>query len=190
MTVEDFKVEASGEEIQTTNANERRIVASSELLDEFASYTTLHGFHFVLGSLNLFRRLVWAILLIIGLGTLILQCLNGFTKLADKDSITVKEQQRNKTILFPAVSICNQNMLRKDKILGTEAQKFLDDIESFMFGEGLKDNATQNFTLDLDRVVTEAGHNISDMLSLCYWHGRLCGPEDFFMFISPQVRNG
>ncbi|XP_078362143.1 acid-sensing ion channel 1-like isoform X2 [Oculina patagonica] len=188
MTIEEFKVETSGEEIQTANANERRIVPSSEVLDEFASYTTLHGFHFLLGSFNLFRRIIWAILLMIGLGVLILQCLNGFTKLADKDSITVKEQQRNlnNTILFPAVTICNQNMLRKDKILGTEAQKFLDDIESFMFGEGLRDNATQNFTLDLDRVVTEAGHNISEMLSLCYWHGRLCGPKDFFMFIAPQ----
>lgn len=189
MTVEDFGVEATGEEIQTKNANEGRIIPSSELLDEFASYTTLHGFHFVLGSVNCFRRIVWAVLVILGMGTLILQCFNGFTKLSDKDSITVKEQQRSKTIPFPAVTICNQNMLRKDKILGTEAQKFLDDVESFMFNEGLRENGThwQNFTLDLDRVVKAAGHNISEMLLLCYWHGRLCGPDDFYMSITRQV---
>lgn len=189
MTVEDFKMEASVEGIQTNHSNEQRIAPSSELLDDFASYTTLHGFHFVVGSFNLFRRIVWALLLIVGLGTLILQCLNGFTKLSNKDSITVKEQQRNKTILFPAVTICNQNMLRKDKILGTEAQTFMDDVESLIFGEGLRDNVTQNFTLDLDRVVRQAGHKISEFLLYCYWHGRFCGPDDFFMFISQKVRN-
>lgn len=188
MTIENFRLEASGEEIQTKHANEGRIVPSSELLDEFASYTTLHGFHFVLGSCSLLRRIVWGVLLLIGLGMLILQCLHGFSKLADKDSVTVKEEQRNETILFPAVTICNLNMLRRDKILGTEAQKFMDDIESLLFGERLSDDENETFTLDLDRVVKEAGHNISEMLLSCAWHGRECGPEDFFMFISLQVR--
>ena len=186
MTIEEFRVETNGEEIQTKNADDDRMT-KSELLDEFSSYTTLHGFHFVLGSFSLLRRIVWAVLLISGLATLILQCLNGFSKFAENDSVTVREQQRNKTILFPAVTICNQNMLRKDKILGTEAQKFMDDIESLLFGEGLRNNSNETFALDLDRVVKEAGHNISDMLTSCTWQRGLCGPEDFSLFISSQV---
>ena len=189
MTVEDFRLEASAEEkSQTKHADEGGIAASSELLDEFASYTTLHGLHFILGSSSLIRRIVWGVLLVTGLGMLISQCLYGFSKLADHDSMTVKEQQRDEKITFPAVTICNLNMLRKDKILGTEAQKFMDDIESVVFGERLNDEVNETFTLDLERVVKEAGHNISEMLSLCGWQGRFCGPKDFFVFVSLQVR--
>ncbi|XP_020631766.1 acid-sensing ion channel 1-like [Orbicella faveolata] len=185
MALEDIRLEASGEEKpQTKHADEGGIVASSELLDEFASYTTLHGFHFILGSCSLIRRIVWGLLLVTGLAMLIMQCLYGFSKLADHDSVTVKEQQRDEKITFPAVTICNLNMLRKDKILGTEAQKFMDKMESVVFGERLNDDANEPFTLDLERVVKEAGHNISEMLSLCRWHGRLCGPKDFFVFVS------
>ena len=183
------RLEASGEEKSPANhADEGGIVASSELLDEFASYTTLHGFHFILESCSLVRRIVWGVLLVSGLVMLILQCLYGFSKLADHDSVTVKEQQRDEKINFPAVTICNLNMLRKDKILGTEAQKFMDGMESVVFGERLNYNANETFTLDLERVVQEAGHNMSEMLLLCSWHGRLCGPKDFFMFVSLQVR--
>lgn len=189
MALEDVRLETSGEEKpQTKHADEGGIVASSELLDEFASYTTLHGFHFILGSCSLIRRIVWGLLLVTGLAMLIMQCLYGFSKLADHDSVTVKEQQRDEKITFPAVTICNLNMLRKDKILGTEAQKFMDEMESVVFGERLNDDANEPFTLDLERVVKEAGHNISEMLSLCRWHGRLCGPKDFFVFVSLLVR--
>ena len=189
MTIEDFRLEASGEEkTQTKHADEGGIDRSSGLLHEFASYTTLHGFHFILGSCSLLRRAVWAVLLVIGLAMLIMQCLYGFSKLSDHDSVTVKEQQRDKKIVFPAVTICNLNMLRRDKILGTKAQKFMDDMESLLFGGTLNDVANETFTLDLEAVVKEAGHNLSEMLSLCAWHGRLCGPKDFLMFVSLQVR--
>lgn len=189
MAIEDFRLEASGEDkTQTKHADESGIVASSELINEFASYTTLHGFHFILQSCSLLRRLVWGVLLVIGLAMLILQCLQGFSKLADHDSVTVKELHRGEKIIFPAVTICNLNMLQRDKILGTKAQKFMDDMESVVFGERSTDNGNETFTLNLERVVKEAGHNISEMLSLCVWSGRSCGPKDFFMFVSLQVR--
>ena len=189
MAIENSRLEASGEEkTQTQHADEGGIVASSELLNEFASYTTLHGLHFIFESCSLLRRLVWGALLVTGLVLLILQCLNGFYKLANHDSVTVKGQQRDEKIPFPAVTICNLNMLRKDKILGTDAQKFMDDIESVVFGARLNDDANETFTLDLEDVVREGGHNLSEMLFLCLWHGRLCGAKDFFMFVSLQVR--
>ena len=189
MAIEDFRLEANGEEkTQTKHADEGGIVASSQLLNKFASYTTLHGFHFILESCSLLRRIVWGVLLVTGLVLLIMQCLYGFYKLADHESVTVKGQQRDEKITFPAVTICNLNMLRKDKILGTEAQKFMDDIESIMFGAGLNDDANDTFTLDLEREVREAGHNLSEMLSLCFWQGRLCSPKEFFTFVSLQVR--
>ena len=186
MTTEEFQVETSGRESQTNEDEDR--TQQSTLMNEFAGYTTLHGFHFILGSVSLIRRIVWAVLLLIGMGILAIQFFNGYTKLTEHDSMTVKEQQRDETILFPAVTICNQNMLRKDRILGTEAQKFLDEIESLLFNENLRNDANETFNLDLDQVVREAGHNMTEMLPLCVWQGKPCGAEDFYMFISEQVR--
>ena len=79
-------------------------------------------------------------------------------------------------------------MLRKDKIIGTEAQLFLDDIESLVFNESLRKNPNGTFHLDLDKDVREAGHNITDMLPACFWQGKVCGPENFSLFISAKVR--
>lgn len=188
MKVEEFRMEESTDEVQTKNPGENRSASASGFLVEFASYTTLHGFHFVLESFSLFRRITWAILMLIGLATLIIQCLEGFNKLAGKDSVTVRELQHTEKAPFPAVTICNQNMLRKDKIMGTQAKKFMDDVESLMFGRGTQNISNETFNLDLDRVVKEAGHNISDMLSGCLWRGKFCGPQNFTLFISSQVR--
>ena len=181
-------METSARELQASNSNEGRKNPSTPL-NEFAGYTTLHGFRFIIESFSLIRRIIWAILLLLGLGTLAFQCLTGYNKLVENDSIAVKEQQRGKTILFPAVTICNQNMLRKDKIIGTEAQKFMDDIESLLFNDNLSNNANKTFHLDLDKVVRQAGHNIADMLLICSYQGNVCGPEDFYLIISAQVRN-
>ena len=62
-------------------------------------------------------------------------------KLLEHDSVTVKEQQRGAKILLPAVTICNQNMLRKDKIMGTETQKFMDDVDFSLFGVFLNESS-------------------------------------------------
>ena len=188
MTIEEFQMETSAGEPQTNKTDADRRRNPSTLVNEFASYTTLHGFHFVLESFSLVRRILWAILLLLGLGLLMMQCQSGYQKLTEHDSLTVKEQQRGKTVLFPAVTICNQNMLRKDKIIGTEAQTFLDNIESLLFNETIRNDENETFTLDLDQVTRKAGHNITELLQACTWQGKLCGPEDFHVFISEHVR--
>ena len=185
MTIEEFQMGTRDGESKVNDSDLRN---STELLNEFAGYTTLHGLRFILESFSPLRRILWAILMLLGTGTLVFGCFIGFNKLMAHDSVTVKEQQRDKTILFPAVTICNENMMRKDKIMGTKAQQFLDDIESLMFNESLRNDANNTFNLDLAKVVREAGHNITDMLIGCTWQEKMCGPDDFYLFISAQVR--
>lgn len=182
MTLEEFRVEDNATESKTSKQNR-----TSVLVNEFAGYTTLHGFHFVLESCSVVRRILWATLIILALVILALQCLSGLTKLLEHDSVTIKEQQREDAMLFPAVTICNQNMLRKDKIMGTEAQKFLDEIESLIYN-AFNNNTNDSFNLDLDKEVRRAGHNISDMLIGCFSQGKICRPEDFYVFTTVRVR--
>ena len=148
-------------------SSEKHDAKDSGMLSEFASYTTLHGVHFVAGSYILARRVAWAILIIAGAASLISQFIERYHKLSGKDCFTVKELQNNKVVPFPAETICNQNMLRREKIIGTEAQTFMDNLEKLYSKRKLRNDSSDRFNLNLDKMVKEAGHNISQMLLDC-----------------------
>ena len=192
------RVDANATEPKINDPNKDQEKVSA-LLYNFAGYTTFHGFHFILeSSSHIMRRIFWATSILVAMVVLGFQCVNGVNKLLEHDSVTVKEQQRGAKILLPAVTICNQNMLRKDKIMGTETQKFMDDVDFSLFGVFLNESSTQltmessrnrneTVNLDLDREVRRAGHNISEMLLLCLSQDRFCRPEDFYVFTSPGL---
>ena len=115
------------------------------LLREFATYTSLHGLHFVAGPFILIRRILWAILLIAGTGLLVSLCIERYGKLAAKPSVTTKEHQSTKLIPFPAVTVCNLNMPRKDKIIDTEAQAFMDNLAKVHSKEKLINDSNETF---------------------------------------------
>lgn len=158
------------------------------LLSEFASYTTLHGLHFVVGPFILIRRVVWAILVIVGASFLISLCIERYGKLAANDSVTKKGLQRDKEVLFPGVTVCNLNMLRRDKIVGTEAGKFMDDLAKVHAKQKLINDSSEAFNLDLDKIVREAGHHISEMLLDCTFQQKPCSSNDFFTAVFPKVK--
>lgn len=174
--------EKEGESSETSD------VKDIGLLSEFASYTTLHGLHFVAGPFMLIRRILWAILVVVGAGLLISLCIERYGKLAAKDTVTTKEHQSDKLIPFPAVTVCNLNMLRKDKIIGTEAQIFMDSLAKVHSKEKLINDSNETFTLDLDKVVREAGHNISEMLLDCTFQQKPCSSNEFFTAVFPKVK--
>ena len=135
------RVDANATEPKINNPNQDQEKVSA-LLYNFAGYTTFHGFHFILeSSSHIMRRIFWATSILVAMVVLGFQCVNGVNKLLEHDSVTVKEQQRGAKILLPAVTICNQNMLRKDKIMGTETQKFMDDVDFSLFGVFLNESS-------------------------------------------------
>ena len=180
-------VEINPEE-KKAESSETSDVNDVGLLSEFASYTSLHGFHFVAGPFIIIRRILWAILLIVGTGLLISLCIERYGKLAAKHSVTTKEYQSTKLIPFPAVTVCNLNMLRKDKIIATEAQTFMDKLAKEHSGEKLRDDSNETFKLNLDKIVREAGHDISEMLLDCTFQQKPCSSNDFFTAVFPKVK--
>lgn len=173
-----------------SQGSEKHNEKESGLLNEFASYTTLHGVHFVAGPHIVVRRVAWAILIIAGAGFLVLQCIERYQKLSSKDSFTVKELQNNKLVPFPAVTICNQNMLRREKIIGTEAQTFMDNLAILYLAKGkLRNHTNETFNLNLGKIVKEAGHNISDMLLDCSFQQESCSSKEFSIAVFPKVRH-
>ena len=154
------------------------------LIKNFGSYTTLHGFHFLSDSNSAVRRILWLVLMIVCLAILAVNVSKNHAKLLRHDSLVTKDVEHSRKLLFPAVSICNQNMLLKSKIRGMDAQFYLDGIDDLKT-EYMRDRPGASF--DIERTVREAGHNLSTMMKLCTWRGQKCGVENFTTFVSFYV---
>ena len=161
-------------------------VDAQKLIKNFGSYTTLHGLHFLFDSNATVRRLLWSALMIVCIVFLVLNLKENYSKLLRYDSLVTKDVEHSKSLLFPAVSICNQNMIRKSKILGSDAQVYLDSLDYFKVEYSKKQRQT-NASFDIEQAVREAGHNLTTMMKLCLWRGQKCGAENFTTFVSFYV---
>lgn len=61
------------------------------LLSEFVLYIFLYGFYFVVGLFILIWWILWVILLIVGIGLLILLCVERYSKFIVKYFVIMKE---------------------------------------------------------------------------------------------------
>ena len=178
----------NGEEIdQKSNETDERT-----LIKNFGSYTTLHGFHFLFDSTSTVRRILWLMLMLVCLVILAITVKENYLKLLRHESLVTKDIEHSKRLLFPAVSICNQNMLLKSKIQGTDAQLYLDGIDYLMPANPQGADTQQaprgvSASFDIEKVVRETGHNLTAMLKFCSWRGERCGAENFTTFLSFYV---
>ena len=179
----------NGGEIDQKNDDE---TDEQTLIKNFGSYTTLHGLHFLFDSNSTVRRIIWLILMLVCLVTLALFVKENYSKLLRYESLVTKDIEHSKRLLFPAVSICNQNMLLKSKIQDTDAQLYLDGIDYLVPGNAGAADTQQapggvSGSFDIEKAVREAGHNLTAMLKFCSWRGERCGAENFTTFVSFYV---
>ncbi|KAM7431426.1 hypothetical protein ABFA07_017989 [Porites harrisoni] len=159
------------------NSNATQETEVQKLIKNFGSYTTLHGLHFLFESSSAVRRILWIILMVACMLILAFQLKYCYLKLQSHESLVTKDIEYSKSFLFPAVTICNQNMLLKSKILGTDAQKYLDNIDNLKYV-----SRRINSSFNILEVAKEAGHNLTVMMKRCSWRGQRCGPENFTSF--------
>ena len=154
-----------------------------EMLENFSSQTTLHGFRFLFdSSLSRPRRTIWFFVIFVCAICLVSQIHTSIGKLLEYKSIISKEFRHQENLLFPAVSICNQNFVRKSQIMNTEVQWYIDQLDSRNTAEG-----NISTSIDLEKVLKQSGHNLSTMLKNCHWNRQKCGPHNFLPFYSLRV---
>lgn len=95
---------------------------ATRVIKDFSGYTTLHGFHFVLDSASRIRRIIWITLISLGICALFFQFRDNWRKLRSYESVIGKDIEHAEKLLYPAITICNQNMMRKSKILGNRRE--------------------------------------------------------------------
>ncbi|KXJ28995.1 Acid-sensing ion channel 4 [Exaiptasia diaphana] len=144
-----------------------------ELIKDFSSYTTLHGLHFTMESGSIWRRIVWGVLICFCAGLLTAQIYINADNLLSREVTISKSLEFSETLPFPAVTICNQNMMRKSQIMGTIAQDYLDQMDTIKIrntGEIQKDVPS----FDVEKFVKKAGHQIEKMINGCKFPGIRC----------------
>lgn len=159
---------------------------ASRVIQDFGSYTTLHGFHFVFDSASRIRRIIWFTLILLGVIFLFFQFRDNWRKLRNNQSVIGKDLEHSQKMLYPAITICNQNMMRRSKIMGTDAQTFLDQQDHVKFkysGENLLDKETSP-DFNIEESVIKNSHNLTEMLKTCEWQKVPCSAANFTSFVS------
>ena len=81
-------------------------------------------------------------------------------------------------------------MMKRSKILGTDAQTFLDQqdfVKIHVLGKSLMDKEVDP-SLNVDEIVTNNSHVLSEMLHECTFQDQECSAANFTSFLSLMVK--
>ncbi|CAM9333747.1 unnamed protein product [Lampetra planeri] len=179
-------------------------------LSDFAGGSTLHGVSHVFApgerSGLTARRTLWALAVIASIALLLLQCVDRVAYYLRYPRITSLDETSNPNVIFPAVTICNFNTLRRSaltyndlfwtaELLGLpegviEAEVAGADLDgerpSLGASLGLPGVSTADArrpgpgrTFNMLELYARAGHRMEDMLLQCRYRAVECKHVDF-----------
>ncbi|XP_065057267.1 acid-sensing ion channel 3-like isoform X2 [Rhopilema esculentum] len=158
---------------------------------EFSEATTVHGLRFVNFGQSLKRRLFWGALVLVGTALFASQFIETVGNYFKFKVNTVVYLSNDGNTKFPAITICNQNALRKSKL---EANKHDAIVQSLLYmTRKFIDNSTSNKSTpdghitgqQLRDLYFKYGHSMEHideggMLEFCRTpDGSLCSAKDF-----------
>uniref|UniRef100_A0A8D0DJ41 Acid-sensing ion channel 3 n=1 Tax=Salvator merianae TaxID=96440 RepID=A0A8D0DJ41_SALMN len=182
-------------------SGEQKAVPGPSGLAAFAGSCTLHGLShvFLPGPLTP-RRVAWAVAVLAAVGMFLYQAAERVQYYKEYHHVTMLDEVEGKRLIFPAVSLCNFNRIRKSQLthndlhwlgqtlLGVEPS----DTWQYLQALGLPAVADSvafdpSLTFDMQEFLDRAGHRLEEMLLECRFGTRVCGPENFTA-VSPVAR--
>ncbi|RUS76719.1 hypothetical protein EGW08_015522 [Elysia chlorotica] len=163
----------------------------------FAQITTLHGVRFVfLDSAFLVRRLLWLALFVICSTLMGIQIIERIVHYYGYPVTVNVNVNFNKTLAFPALTVCNQNAFRATATTERDLYHFIERVynrsSSTSPASGSRDEARIRYStafpdlarpdirdLTLDDLFRSAAHRKEDLIVGCEWEDEPCGPENF-----------
>ncbi|XP_059164362.1 acid-sensing ion channel 1C-like [Physella acuta] len=106
------------------------------IVEKFADITSLNGMPYIVRSRTCFVKIVWTILFLAAVGAMIYHLYSLLTKFFDYNK-TSKVSLNFSTLPFPAVTICNVNVLRKSKLENSSIDN-IQDLVAKMNPEAIK----------------------------------------------------
>ena len=148
----------------------------------FVENSTLHGMHCIISSQTTFRRIIWTLFLLVGVGYFSYQSsvlLNRYFSFPVTTKTTLEFEKEPE---FPAVTICNFNMLRKSMVKKHNFTEVTDLALMSKAGVEIDDTNidwSRYDELDVFDIYLKAGHHIQDMILGCSWKGGRCSYQNF-----------
>ncbi|GCB86134.1 hypothetical protein scyTo_0026841 [Scyliorhinus torazame] len=156
----------------------------------FAGGCTLHGVsHIFLPGGITFRRLLWAICFLLSLSLFLYQVADRIDYYIQYHHVTTLDEMDSSNMIFPAITLCNQNSFRKSRItkndlhwLGGLLGVKPSDYSTFLETIG-QDTDLSGFsptkTYDMSELFDRTGHDMAEMLLECRYRSSECAAEDF-----------
>ncbi|XP_019356208.2 acid-sensing ion channel 2 [Alligator mississippiensis] len=164
----------------------------------FANTSTLHGIRhiFVYGPVTI-RRLLWTIAFVGSLGFLLLESSDRVAFYFSYEHVTKVDEVVAKSLVFPAVTICNLNEFRFSRLTTNDLYHAgellaLLDVNLQIPNPHLADPAVlavlqekTNFkkydpkNFNMQEFFARVGHDLKDMMLYCKFRGQECTHKDF-----------
>ncbi|XP_071506083.1 epithelial sodium channel subunit alpha-like [Diadema antillarum] len=107
-------------------ADKPRTDSLSETVTDFGNATTIHGLQYIVNGGHVVFRLCWILICVAFLTIFILQgseIFRDFSKNPYSTKIDIVSQSR---LVFPAVTVCNANQLRRSQIINTRFEGLIE----------------------------------------------------------------
>uniref|UniRef100_A0A8C1ZKX5 Acid-sensing ion channel 1 n=1 Tax=Cyprinus carpio TaxID=7962 RepID=A0A8C1ZKX5_CYPCA len=144
----------------------------------FLKHTTFHGVRHVFLSGSYPRRVAWLLAFLTALALLFTWSSNRVRYLLSSPVYTKAHMVYAKRLVFPAVTICNQNILLPRRMKKPDifnAGRWLG-----LFGKNWQVSPVVREALpSMRQLLDRLGHQLEEMLLYCRFQGQLCGPRNF-----------
>ncbi|XP_064628199.1 uncharacterized protein LOC135487905 [Lineus longissimus] len=172
-----------------------------DVLFDYSQASTIIGLSHITGDTPFkARRIIWTLLVITGCCIFALQVVQSVLMYYSWPVTVNVKVNYNETLVFPAVTVCNQNSFRitqsvqhgyydlLTKAFGSfhHDDEDVEDDQAHHDVEGDKDAALHKLfeKISMADVYNQTSHTIEDMVISCQWDGRPCGHEDIVSSIT------
>lgn len=170
------------EESVGSNPENPKSAAIKRKWRHFIDNCTLHGIQHAINGQTKVRSVTWSVFLLIGTGYFVHQSyslLDRYYSYPITTKVTLKYEEEPE---FPAVTICNFNILRKSYIIEEEAEDLLELAFSGLLGTKPNISAVDWSKFDnnnMEEVYARGGHQFYQMMKKCSWSGEKCNHRNF-----------
>ena len=180
----------AGDHKATPTFTQRFCSDDSTKFRKYIESTTTHGVVRVFTGKSKVRRLFWALVVLVAAGVCLYNIVNRIIYLAsDPTSTTVTTKSNKDGIVFPAVTICNLNIIKRSEFARSVNESELMALDQLFFAA---DQVCENHTVFNDylstvipnsfsyrRLQDVARHRAEDMIVECSYAGEECSYADF-----------
>lgn len=162
------------------------------LISDYAEQTTLHGFYYFIRGGNKIRQLIWLLFIFCSFACFTYQFAVLVNDFLERKKLTQTEIITKRKMLFPAITICNYNPIRKTQIQaalrdlkgekkGNLRKNWLSSRRSSAINDPHFGKQVDLNKVDIGTLFLNSGHKMDEdgMLVGCKWKGKACTANDF-----------